>query len=77
MDEQKKAESIVEEVLVHVVAEIQELQSTLRDSATDSGDATARWVADRLDKVLTVPLADGREVYLGVKTSEPEDYGTL
>jgi hypothetical protein len=76
MDEQKKAESM-EEVLVHVVAEIQELQSTLRESATDSGDATARWVADRLDKVLTVPLADGREVYLGVKTSEPEDYGTL
>ena len=76
MDEQKKAESM-EEVLVHVVAEIQELQSTLRESATDSGNATARWVADRLDKVLTVPLADGREVYLGVKTSEPEDYGTL
>jgi hypothetical protein len=76
MDEQKKAESM-EEVLVHVVAEIQELQSTLSESATDSGNATARWVADRLDKVLTVPLADGREVYLGVKTSEPEDYGTL
>jgi hypothetical protein len=76
MDKQKKAESM-EEVLVHVVAEIQELQSALRESATDSGDATARWVADRLDKVLTVPLADGREVYLGVKTSEPEDYGAL
>jgi hypothetical protein len=76
MDEQKKAESM-EEVLVHVVAEIQALQSILRESATDSGDATARWVADRLDKVLTVPLADGREVYLGVKTSEPEDYGAL
>jgi hypothetical protein len=76
MDEQKKAETI-EEVLTHVVVEIQELQSTLRESATDSGDATARWVADRLDKVLTVPLADGREVYLGVETSEPEDYGTL
>ena len=76
MDKHKKAESM-EEVLVHVVAEIQELQSTLRESATDSGDATARWVADRLDKVLTVPLADGREVYLGVKTSEPEGYGTL
>ncbi len=76
MDEQKKAESM-EEVLVHVVAEIQALQSILRETATDSGDATARWVADRLDKVLTVPLADGREVYLGVKTSEPEDYGAL
>jgi hypothetical protein len=70
MSEENKVESM-EAVLAHLVAEIQGLQSVLVESATH-GDATARWVVERLNKVLTVQLPDGREVYLSTETFSTE-----
>jgi hypothetical protein len=76
MSEQNKVESMGD-VLEHLVNEIYALQLVVGESAEHDGFIPAKWVVEQLDKVLTVQLSDGREVYLGVRTSEPEDYGTL
>jgi hypothetical protein len=76
MSEGERVESI-EGVLEHLVSEIQTLRAVLGESAEHDGTIPANWVIEQLDKVLTLQLQDGREVYLGVRTSEPRDYGTL
>ncbi len=70
MSEEHRVESM-EDVLAHLVAEIQTLQTVVAGSAEPGGTTSAKWVVEQLDNLLTVQLPDGREVYLGAKTSEP------
>jgi hypothetical protein len=76
VSEGERVESI-ENIAAHLISEIQALQFVLGESAEPDGTIPAKWVIEQLDKVLTVQLPDGREYYLGTRTSEPQDYGTL
>ena len=68
MDEGQRTEEAMEDLLVQVISRIQRLQIVLGESAEN------KWIVEQLDKALTVQLPDGRETYLGVRTSEPWPY---